>query len=251
MYQHFRPNSSTNCIDCRKNQCINRNHKNNRKKENCVENNKTQPLHLPYIMAAPGSQGLKGEKGEYSLGTNGYDGDKGDKGNTGYSGATVVAAAPLLLGFGSSIVQIIDLDGESISPSETGGFSFPIPFNGIIQNLQVSADIFVATTTSINDIPIRYVYTVFRAPSVPNNGLSHVSASYVTTALASTLTFDGPTNPVVADTFYTASNISLGTLPVSVGDRVGVRIRATPGSDPSTADITQSSFNASLSYVLV
>nr|WBF70366.1 hypothetical protein [Megavirus caiporensis] len=35
------------------------------------------------------------------------------------SGATVIPATPLLTVFGTSIVQIIDLDGESISPSET------------------------------------------------------------------------------------------------------------------------------------
>lgn len=164
------------------------------------------------------------------------------------SGATMVSAAPRLVGFGNNAVEIIDGAGESTMPPEMAGFSFPIPFDGTVQNLQVSADLLVAAVTSINVTPLTYVFTVFLAPSTPNNGLSHPSSPYVTTPFSSSLTFGGPTNPVVAGNFYAASNLSAGPLVVSQGDRVGVRIRTDVASDPSAVDITQLAFNAGLSY---
>ena len=70
----------------------------------------------------------------------------------------------------------------------------------------------------------------------------------MTTPLTSSVTFGGPDNTIIAGTFYAATNINLGSLPVSAGDRIGIRIRTTVASFPSAADITQLSFSASLSY---
>jgi hypothetical protein len=165
------------------------------------------------------------------------------------SGATVVSAAPILMGFGNHTVEVIDVFGESTMPPEAAGFAFPIPFNGTISNLQISADLLVASVASINVTPLTYVFTLFRAPSIPNNGISHVASSYVTTALNSSITFGGPLNPAIAGTFYAASNLNvIGTFPVNAGDRIGIRIRTLESSDPSAADITQLSFNATISY---
>ncbi|MGG0285885.1 hypothetical protein ABEY41_12370, partial [Peribacillus butanolivorans] len=165
------------------------------------------------------------------------------------SGATVVSAAPILMGFGNRTVEVINIvTGESTSPPEAGGFAFPIPFNGTVQNLQINADLLVASVASINVTALVYDFTVFRAPSFPNNGISHLSSPYVTTPLTSSLTFGGPGNTVTAGTFYTATNINLGSLVVAEGDRIGIRVRTRVGSDPSAADITQLSFSASLSY---
>src|SRR6185369_7144521 len=98
------------------------------------------------------------------------------------SGATVVSAAPVLMGFGSHTVETIDGSGESTSPPEAGGFAFPVPAAGTIRNLQVSADLLVASVVSINTLGLQYDFTVFVAPSVPNDGVDHLSSPYVTTA---------------------------------------------------------------------
>ncbi|MBK9981943.1 MAG: hypothetical protein IPP15_05875 [Saprospiraceae bacterium] len=164
------------------------------------------------------------------------------------SGATVVSFAPVLMGFGSHTTEVINGSGESTSPPEAGGFTFTVPFSGTIQNLAISADLLVASVASINVTPLIYNVTVYRAPSTPNNGVSHLSSPYVTSPLTGTLSFGGPTNTLNAGTFYTATNINTGSLAVTAGDRIGVRIRTAQSSDPSAADITQLSFSASLFY---
>jgi len=160
-----------------------------------------------------------------------------------------VFAAPILMGFGNHTVEVIDGSGESTMPPEPAGFAFPLPFAGTVQNLQISADLLVASVAHINVTPLTYVFTVFRAPSVPNNGISHLASSYVTTPLNSSVTFGGPSNQLTAGTFYAASNLNIGgTLIVNAGDRIGIRVRTAQASDPAAADITQLSFNATLSY---
>ena len=101
---------------------------------------------------------------------------------------------------------------------------------------------------SINVTPLTYSFDVFVSPSVPD-GTSHLAASYVVTPLHSTVTFGGPGNTVVAGTFYTAASAANGPLVVSAGDRVGIRVRTNQPSDPSAADVTQLSFNASFQYI--
>ena len=134
-------------------------------------------------------------------------------------------------------------------PPDTGGFSFPIPFAGTIQDLQISADLFVASALSINTLGLQYDFTVFRAPSVPNNGIDHLSSAYVTTPLTSSIRFGFPNTVINAGTFRTATNANLVTpLVVAAGDRIGVRIRTSAPTDPSAADVTQLSFSATLSY---
>jgi hypothetical protein len=164
------------------------------------------------------------------------------------SGATVVSAAPIMMGFGNRTVQVIDGSGESTSPPESGGFAFTVPFTGTIQHLQISADLLVASVSSINTIGLLYEFTVFRSPSFPNDGVSHISSPYVTTPLTSSLIFGFPFTSLVPGNFYSATNINLGSLAVTAGDRIGVRIRTLNFTDPSASDITQLSFNASLFY---
>jgi hypothetical protein len=166
------------------------------------------------------------------------------------SGPTVVQAAPILMGFGNHTVEVIDGTGQSTMPPEAAGFAFPIPFNGTVQNLQISADLLVAAVAFLPTNILTYVFTVFRSPSTPNNGTAHVASPYVTTALASSVAFDHNQITFVAGTFYAASNLNIGgSLVVSAGDRIGIRIRPLDAaSDAAAADITQLSFNASLSY---
>ena len=208
---------------------------------------------------ATGTNGLPG-----ATGPRGFTGPTGATGATGLtgpggglivfstgvvlSGATVVSAAPILMGFGNHTVEVIAGSGESTMPPEPGGFAFPIPFSGTIQNLQVSADLLVASVASINVTGLQYDFTVFVAPSVPNDGMAHPSSPYVTTALTTAVRFGAPSTPVIAGTFYTSTNINTGSIIVSPGDRVGVRVRTLAATDPSAADITQLSFSATLSY---
>ena len=179
-----------------------------------------------------GPQGLTGTQGpQGEQGPQGATGDQGDQGPQGVqgtqgatgapgtgglipfstgiilSGATVVSAAPILMGFGSHTVEVIDGSGESTMPPEAGGFAFPIPFAGTVQNLQISADLLVASVVSINTLGLQYDFTVFRAPSVPNNGIDHISSPYVTTPLTSSVRFGFPNNVITAGTFRTATNI--------------------------------------------
>lgn len=165
------------------------------------------------------------------------------------NGATVVSSSPVLMGFGSSRVEFIDGSGESTQPPQVGGFSLPVPYAGTIQDLQISADLFVASATSINSIGLQYDFTVFDAPSVPNNGVGHIASMYTTTGLTSSVRFGFPNSTLMTGIFYTATNIGLGSpIAVSAGDRIGIRIRTSQATDPSAADISQLSFSATLSY---
>ena len=166
------------------------------------------------------------------------------------SGAAVVSAAPILMGFGSSTVETINGAGESTMPPEAGGFAFPIPFAGVIQNLQISADLLVASIVSINTLGLQYDFTVFLSPSPSNLGIDHLASAYVTTPLTSSLRFGFPNTVITAGTFRSATNQNVNqSITVAAGDRIGIRIRTLASTDPSAADITQLSFSATLSYV--
>lgn len=223
------------------------------------------PAGLAGLAGALGAAGLAGAVGATgpagALGPTGPAGALGATGATGagglipfstgiiLSGPTVVSAAPILMGFGNHTVEVINGLGESTMPPEAAGFAFPIPFAGIIQNLQISADLLVSSVVSINTLGLQYDFTVFRAPSVPNDGIDHSAASYVTTPLTSSVRFGFPNNVITAGTFRSASNINVGgSLIVAAGDRIGIRVRTLASTDPSAADITQLSFNASLNY---
>ena len=164
------------------------------------------------------------------------------------NGASVQSTVPILMGFGSQTVETIGPGGESTNPVEVGGFAFTIPHTGMIKSIQISADILVTSIVSINTIPVIYHFTVIRAPSVPNNGICHIASPYLTTPLKSSLTFGGPTNTVLPGTYYNATNINPGSLAVTAGDRICVQVRTESASDPSTSDINQLSFSASLIY---
>ncbi|WGV60399.1 hypothetical protein QIH01_04510 [Brevibacillus brevis] len=137
-------------------------------------------------------------------------------------------------------------------PPEAGGFAFPVPSAGIVSNLQISADLLVAAVTSINTLGLQYDFTVFRSPSVPNNGIDHPTSPYVTTPLTSSVRFGFPNNvitPGIPNGFRTATNKNdVVSLVVAEGDRIGIRVRTLAATDPSAADVTQLSFSASLSY---
>jgi len=204
-----------------------------------------------------GSQGATGAQGATGSGTQGPQGSQGASAAGGIIpfstgiilvGAAVVSAAPILMGFGSSTVETIDGTGESTMPPQAGGFAFPIPFDGTVQNLQISADLLVASIASINTLGLQYDFTVFVAHSVPNDGIDHIASGYVTTPLTSSVRFGFPNNTITAGTFRAATNLNLGSLVVFAGDRLGIRIRTLESTDPSAADITQLSFSATLSY---
>jgi Collagen triple helix repeat (20 copies) len=192
----------------------------------------------------PGTNGATGPTGPTSPG----DGLIVFSTGTILNGATVVSAAPILMGFGNHTVETIDGSGESTMPPEAGGFAFPIPFSGTIQNLQVSADLLVASVVSINTTGLQYDFSVFVAPSAPNDGIDHIASSYVSTPLTASVRFGFPNTVVTPGTFRAATNINTGAISVNAGDRVGIRVRTLGATDPSAADITQLSFSATLSY---
>ncbi len=152
------------------------------------------------------------------------------------------------MGFGNSTVEVIDGSGESTSPPEAGGFAFPIPFAGTVQNLQISCDLLFASVAFINTVGLEYEFTVFRAPSFPNTGIDHLSDPYVTTPLTSSVRFGSPNTVITAGTFRTTTNINLGTLAVAAGDRIGIRVRTVQATDASAADVTQLSARWNQTY---
>jgi hypothetical protein len=164
------------------------------------------------------------------------------------NGPTVVSAAPLLIGFGSSTTEVTDMSGESIQPPEVAGFAFVVPYDGTIQDLQVSADLLAASVVAINTIGLVYDFTLLRSPSFPNNGFDHAAAPYVTTPLTSSLSFGFPFSTITAGTFRSASNISPGILFVQAGDRIALRVRTQQVTDPSASDVSQVSFSGSVTY---
>jgi hypothetical protein len=217
----------------------------------------------PGLPGPPGPPGLPGTPGTPGTpGPPGLPGPPGPPGPAGasaalipfstgiiLSGPTVVSAAPILMGFGSHTVEVIDALGESTMPPEAGGFAIPIPFDGTLQNLRISADLLVASVVSINTTGLQYDFTVFRSPGPPGNGIDALASPYVTTALTSSLRFGFPNNVITAGTFRSATNINVGSLAVSAGDRIGIRVRTLEATDPSAADITQLSLSATLTYV--
>ncbi len=189
---------------------------------------------------------------QYALNSPAGTGRKSIQFSTGtvLNGASVVSAAPILMGFGSHTVETIDGTGESTNPPEVAGFSFPVPFAGTIQDLQISADLLVPSVVSINTLGLQYDFTVVRAPSVPNNGIDHSASPYATTPLTCSIRFGFPNSVITAGTFRTATNATLGApLAVAAGDRIGIRVRTNPATDPSASDVNQLSFSATVSFV--
>src|SRR4029079_5501016 len=97
----------------------------------------------------------------------------------------------------------------------------------------VSVDLQVASVVAINTLGLQYEFTVFRAPSAPNNGIDHLSSAYVTTPLTTAVRCGFPSTIITAGTFRTATNINLGSIAVSAGDRIGIRVRTLGATDPS------------------
>jgi hypothetical protein len=133
------------------------------------------PQGLPGPIGATGPAGPAGPAG--ATGPQGLPGPIGATGPAGppggglipfstgiiISGATVVSAAPILMGFGSHTVEVIGATGESTMPPEAGGFAFPIPFAGTVQDLQISVDLLVASVVSINTLGLQYDFTPYSA----------------------------------------------------------------------------------------
>lgn len=66
--------------------------------------------------------------------------------------------------------------------------------------------------------------------------------------MTNSVRFEFLNNIITAGTFRAATNINLGSLVVTAGDRIGIRVRTLASTDPSAANVTQLSFSATLSY---
>lgn len=165
------------------------------------------------------------------------------------NGASVTSSQPRFLGFGTNTTQTIDGSGESTSPTQAGGYSFVVPFSGVIQNLQVSTDIFIFPF-NVNAFGLQYDFTVFVSPSSPNTGIDHAPQQYLTTPLTTSVRFGFP-NTVIppGGSFRSATNINTGSITVNAGDRIGVRLRTNQATDGSAQEVTQLTFNASVTYI--
>lgn len=223
---------------------------------------------------ATGPQGIQGPAGATGpigpMGIQGATGATGPAGPTGATGAAgeaaptgagiitfssgatltgpqVTSTTPVLLGFGSHMIYP-DPTGDSITPPQAGGFSFPVPFGGTVGTLQVSVDLRTTSETAINTTGLQYEFTVYLASSDPNNGVDHPSSRYEVTPLVAAVRFGAPNTTIGAGFFRTATNLSQNSIPVSAGDRIVLRVMPLPGSDPATADVGDLSFSATLRY---
>ena len=207
-----------------------------------------------------GLQGFQGPIGFQGFGLQGLQGFQGAQGDT----STMVAfstgpaltgsettADSVIMGFGSHLV--LD-DGIAANAAITGGFAFPIGFQGFISGFEVSADLItsLAGVTNINDTGLQYDFTVFRAPSVPNDGFSHISAPYEATGVQGNIFFGGAEIPVavlLTDTNYTATSLTDPSeiLLVEVGDRIGIVI-STPSDVAASAEVPTISLSSSFFY---
>jgi len=165
--------------------------------------------------------------------------------------ANFTSPRPILIGFGNNRTLTIDAQGESTSPPEAGGFAFVVPFNGVIQNLQVSADLFISSNFSTNVIGLQYDFQVLVSSSIPNNGIHHISSPYLPRPLTSFVRFGFPNPTVTSNTFRSATNLNTGILVVNAGDRIVLRVRTLQNTDASASDVLQLSFSASLMYTPV
>jgi hypothetical protein len=87
-----------------------------------------------------------------------------------------------------------------------------------------------------------------RAIAGPNNsGTSFTTTNptryYLLTGYSSTLTF-----PISPAGEYSATNINTGSLAVSAGDRIALRIIVSVGNNDDIGQVTELGFNASLTY---
>lgn len=132
---------------------------------------------------------------------------------------------PIVMGFGN---QILDTSFGTLTASPIpAGFTFPIPFDGLIRNLQVSSDMIFTAAFNPLQISLPFKYTIFKSSSSPNNGNIHPSNPFINTTLETNIILSGTIvfPPASSNASYTATNISRNSIPVFVGDRIGIRVQ--------------------------
>ena len=214
----------------------------------------------PGEAGAPGPAGPTGAAGEAGVGITGPTGPAASAGlvNGGrfpFSTGTIETSAitnaiPRVMGFGNSRVETIgapfDFTGESTIPQEIAQYAIPIPYDGIVHDLEISGDIFITATITQDLI---YKITVLHAAAANNSGLAYIQTNptfyYRLTPLFSTLTYPlAFTAPVE----LTASNLNMGSLVVGAGDRIAIQVIVQQGDAANVGQVTRLGFNASLSY---
>jgi hypothetical protein len=138
------------------------------------------------------------------------------------------------MGFGSSVEQTVTGLPLII---QTTSFSFSIPKSGVLFNFEVSVDILLLRELSANQ---NFIFTLIRSAST--NGTMIPANPYTSTGYTATVTF---TQNFVA-TVYTASQINIGSIAVSPGDRIVVQV--TPNPSPIDSAVIMIAMTAGLSY---
>ena len=145
-----------------------------------------------------------------------------------FSSGVVVPASvnqfqPLVMGFGASRV----VSGFPPSVTQSGQFAFTAPSNGVIERLQVSADVRFVPNTAQG--PLNYTFAIVQAP---------IGAPfYFPTGLSATVLFPAATVATyVVPTYVSASGSTPNLLLVSAGDRLVLQVTSNMFGAPPAID---------------
>jgi hypothetical protein len=140
------------------------------------------------------------------------------------------------------------------TPTAGNGFSFPLPYNCSISNLQVSADLLAVTPNLINDTGLRYIFEVWYAPfNTLNDGTDQNANTYAYLGYRCDVHFgndnDIPARSTVIspNTYRSCTNKNATTIvSATIGTRIGIRIFLDENTVGAAAEISNLSFSASI-----
>jgi hypothetical protein len=161
------------------------------------------------------------------------------------------STSPIVMSYGN-IAYFPSTSTDVILPS---GLSWVVPFDGIIKDLAVGADIHISPEPEdnppylINSLGYQVDFTIMISPSSPNNGVAHPSVPYAPSTLTSSVRFGFPnTTTVPLDSYWTGTNLNPGMNIVHAGDRVTLRAQTNASTDPTLVDLTEIQLSGSVYY---
>lgn len=168
---------------------------------------------------------------------------------TGLGDGGFTSAAPIVMSYGNNVPSGT---ADVILPSAV---AWVVPFDGVIKDLAVGADLHVVATTEdpapylINTVGYEVDFTVMISPSTPNTGIAHPSVPYAASTLTSSVRFGFPnTTTVPLNSYWTGTNLNPGLNVVHAGDRVTLQAQTNATTNGTLIDIDEIQLSGSLFY---